>query len=73
MLLYCYIIIIIIIIIIIRFEIQGSRVQNRLRAMDFFQGVKILSTRPRGGTISRGPESYISGTLKNLKPEKIGL
>jgi hypothetical protein len=30
--------------------------------MDFFQGVKIL-----------GPESEISGSLKNLKPEKIGL
>ena len=34
----------------------------------FFQDVKILSTSPPGG-----PESEISGSLKNLKPEKIGL
>ena len=31
----------------------------------FFQDVKILSTSPPGG-----PESEISGSLKNLKPEK---
>ena len=36
----------------------------------FFQDVKILSTSPPGGTLSRGPESEISGSLKNLKPEK---
>jgi len=30
----------------------------------FFQDIKILST---------SPESEISGSLKNLKPEKIGL
>ena len=36
----------------------------------FFQGVKILSTSPPGGTLR---ESEISGSLKNLKPEKIGL
>ena len=35
----------------------------------FFQDVKILSTRPPEGL----PESAISGSLKNLKPEKIGL
>ena len=34
----------------------------------FFQNVKILSTGPPGG-----PESEISGSLKNMKPEKIGL
>ena len=39
----------------------------------FFQGVKILSTSPPGGTLSWGPESEISGSLKNLRPEKIGL
>jgi hypothetical protein len=39
----------------------------------FFQDIKILSTIPPGGTLSRGPESEISGLLKNLKPEKIGL
>ena len=33
----------------------------------FFQDVKILSTSPGG------PESEISGSLKNLKPEKIVL
>ena len=38
----------------------------------FFQDVKILSTSPPGGTLSWGPESEISGSLKNLKPEKIG-
>ena len=35
----------------------------------FFQDVKILSTSPQ----ARGPESKISDSLKNLKPEKIGL
>ena len=39
----------------------------------FFQDVKILSTSPQGGTLSWGSESEISGRLKNLKPEKIGL
>ena len=39
----------------------------------FFQDVKILRTSPPGGTLSWGPESDISGSLKNLKPEKIGL
>jgi hypothetical protein len=40
----------------------------------FFQGVKILSTIPQGGTLKAvGPESEISGSLKNLKPENIGL
>ena len=38
----------------------------------FFQDVKILSTSPPGGTAG-GPWSEISGSLKNLKPEKIGL
>ena len=39
----------------------------------FFQDVKILSTNPPEGTLSRGPESEISGSLKNPKPENIGL
>ena len=39
----------------------------------FLQDVKILSTSPQGGTLSGGPESEISGSLKNLKPKKIGL
>ena len=39
----------------------------------FFQDVKILSTSPPGGTVSRGPESEISNWLKNLKREKISL
>ena len=39
----------------------------------FFQDVKILSTSPPGGTLSWGPESEISGSLKKPKPEKIGL
>ena len=34
-------------------EIQGSWVQTRLRSMDFFQDVKIPSTSPSGGTLSR--------------------
>ena len=36
----------------------------------FFQDVKLLATSPPGGTLSGGPESEISGLLKNLKPEK---
>ena len=39
----------------------------------FFQDVKILNTIPPGGILNWGPESEISGSLKNLKPEKIGL
>ena len=39
----------------------------------FFQDVKILSTSPPGGTLAGGPDSEISGSLKNLKPEKIGI
>ena len=35
-----------------RLEIQGSRVQTRLRSMDFFQEVKILSTGPPGEALS---------------------
>ena len=38
----------------VRLEIQGSRVQTRLRSMIFFQDVKILSTSPPGGTLSCG-------------------
>ena len=30
-------------------EIQGSQVQTRLRSIDIFQNVKILSTSPSGG------------------------
>ena len=39
----------------------------------FFQDVKILSTSSLGGTLSRCSRSEFSGSLKNLKPEKIGL
>ena len=39
----------------------------------FFHDVKILSTIPPGEFLRRGPESEISGSLKNLKPEKLGL
>jgi hypothetical protein len=39
----------------------------------FFQDVKILSASPPGETLSWGPESEISRSLKNLRPEKIGL
>jgi hypothetical protein len=39
----------------------------------FFQDVKILSTSPPGGIFSRDPESEISGSLKNLKPEIIDI
>jgi hypothetical protein len=39
--------------------------------MEFFQDVKILSTSPPGGTLSWGSE--ISGSLKNLELENIGL
>ena len=39
----------------------------------FFQDVKLLSPSPHGGTLSWGPESEISGSSKNLKPEKRGL
>ena len=38
-----------------------------------FQDVKILSKSPPGGTLSWGSRVYISGSLKNLDPEKIGL
>ena len=37
----------------------------------FFQDVKILSTSPPGGTLSWVPESEISGSLMNLKTEKM--
>ena len=36
----------------------------------FFQNVKILSTSPPGGTLSWGPVSEISVSLKNLKSVK---
>ena len=39
----------------------------------FFQDVKILSTSSPGETLSWGSEIEISDSLKNLKPEKIGL
>ena len=39
----------------------------------FFQDVKIVSTIPPGGTFNGGSESEISGSLQNVKPEKIGL
>ena len=39
----------------------------------FFQDAKILSTSSPGRTSSWGPESQISGSSKDLKPEKIDL
>ena len=36
----------------------------------FFQDVKILSTSPPGRSLIWGPESEISGSLMNFKPEK---
>ena len=38
---------------------------------EIFQDVNIVSSSPRGGTLSWGSE--ISGSLKKLMPEKIGL
>ena len=46
---------------------------NPTEADGFFQDVKILSTSPPGGNLTGGPESEISGSLKDLNPEKIGL
>ena len=46
---------------------------NQAEVDGFFQDLKILRTSPLGGALSWGPESEISGSLKNLKPEKIGL
>ena len=43
---------------------------NQAELEGFFQDVKILSTSPPGGTLGW---SEISGSLKNLKPKKIGL
>ena len=41
---------------------------NQAGVDGFFQDVKILNPSPPGGTLSRG--SQISGSLKNMKPEK---
>ena len=49
----------------------GFAGSNPAEVDGFFQYLNILSTSPPGGTLSRGSE--ISGSLKNLKPEKIGL
>ena len=47
---------------------------NPAQVDGFVQDLKILSTSPPGGTLGAGgPESEISCSLKNLKPEKIGL
>ena len=35
----------------------------------FFEDVKILSTNSPGGTLAVGPETEISGSLKNLRSE----
>ena len=39
----------------------------------FFQDVKILRTSPSGEALSWGSESEISGSLKDLRPERIDL
>ena len=46
------------------------RCYKRAEVDGFFQDVKILSKSPPGGTLGWGSESEISGSLKNLKPEK---
>ena len=51
-------------------KVRGS---NPVEVDGFFQDLKILSTIHREGLQARGPESEISGSLKNLKPEKICL
>ena len=50
--------------------ILASWVQTRLRPIDCFQDVKVLSRGPLG---AMDPESEVSDHLKNLKPEKIVL
>ena len=78
---FIIIIIIVIVIIIIIFGLGGLGItcsprdprfagSNPAEVNAFFQGVKILNTNPPGGILSWGPESEISGSLKNLKPEK---
>ena len=57
----------------VRLEFQGSRVQTLLRSMDF-SGRKNPELKSSGRDVKlEGPESEISGSLKNLNPEKIGL
>ena len=51
-------------------RIAGS---NPTEVDGLLQDIKILSTSPPGGTKLVGPDTEISGSLKNLKPEKIGL
>ena len=46
---------------------------NPAEADGFFQDVKILSTSSPGRPLSWGVPSLRLGSLKNLKPEKIGL
>ena len=53
------------------YDIQGSRVQTRLRLMTF-SGRKNPEHKS-SGALSWDPESEISGSLKNHKPEKIGI
>ena len=45
-------------------------VSNPAEIDGFFQDVKIQNTNPPGRTEAEGPESKISGSLKNLRPEK---
>ena len=53
------------------FRPKKSQVQTRLRSMNFDQDLKFMSTCPPGETGPQvvGPESEISGWLKDLKPE----
>ena len=46
---------------------------NPTEVDEFFQDLKILRISPPGRTLSWDPESEISSSLKNLKPQKIGL
>ena len=54
-------------------DIQGSRFQIRLRSMDFFQDVKILSTSPPGCTLSWGSRVWDFRLAKEPQVWKKGL
>ena len=57
----------------LRLRRQRSQVQIWLRSMDFFTMLKSWVQVLREELLDGGLKSEISGSLKNLKPEKIGL
>ena len=57
--------------VVLRFSSSRFAGSNPADVDGFFQDVKIPSTSSLGGTLSWGSESEISGSLKNLKSEKI--